>query len=293
MIEFIAEVSSNHSKDLSRCFKFIDKAHEIGCTSIKFQLFKIDQLFAPEVLSEGDAQIHPTVTKQEFRDRKKWELPVEFLPEISNRCKEKGIKFGCTPFYLDAVRELEPFVDFYKVASYELMWDDLLIACARTGKQVIISTGMANLKEIIHAVKILRGCNCEPHILHCISAYPAPYKDANLSAIETIRKETSCEIGWSDHTVDPGVIHRSIHRWNASIIEFHLDLDGLGEEFEPGHCWLPNKMKKVIQEVNHGVDSDGSGVKEPVMSEILDRQWRTDPSDGLRPLISTRASFSS
>jgi len=293
MIEFIAEVSSNHAKDLDRCFNFIDKAKEIGCASVKFQLFKVDKLFAAEVLSQGDEQIHPSVTKQEFRNRKAWELPLEFIPEISKRCKEKEIKFGCSPFYLDAVRELEPFIDFYKIASYELIWDDLLIECAKTRKQVIISTGMANLEEITHAVGVLRSHNCEPLVLHCTSAYPTPYKDANLSAIEAIEKATNCHVGWSDHTVDPGVIHRAIHRWNAKIIEFHLDLDGLGDEFEPGHCWLPNKIQKVIQEVNHGIASDGNGKKEPIASEILDREWRTDPEDGLRPLISTRKSFPS
>ena len=293
MIDFIAEVSSNHAKDLNRCFKFIDKAKDIGCSSIKFQLFKVDKLFAPEVLSLGDAKIHPTVSKEEFRSRKEWELPLEFIPKISKRCVEKGIKFGCTPFYLDAVRELEPYVDFYKIASYELMWDDLLIECARTGIKVIISTGMANLDEIKHAVEVLRKYNCDPLVLHCTSAYPTPYREANLSAIDVIRKVSSCEIGWSDHTVDSGVIYRAIHKWNASIIEFHLDLEGFGAEFEAGHCWLPDQIKKVIEEVSHGIDSDGDGVKKPVISELLDRQWRTDPSDGLRPLISTRAAFPS
>jgi len=278
---FIAEVSSNHSKSIDRALSFIDTASKMGCDAVKFQLFKIDKLFAPEVLESS----------KQHRDRKQWELPLEFLPVLSNRCKEKGIQFSCTPFYLDAVKELEPYVDFYKIASYELLWDDLLIACALTGKPVIISTGMANLDEIKHAVKTLRNNNCEPTVLHCTSAYPTPYKEANLSAIETIHKSIGCETGWSDHTVDPGVIHRAIHKWNAKIIEFHLDLDGKGEEFESGHCWLPEQIGSVIKQVRHAEDADGDGIKEPVPSEISDRLWRTDPSDGLRPFKSIRNSF--
>ena len=280
-MNFIAEVSSNHSRDLSRAIAFIDAAALAGCNSVKFQLFKIDELFAPEILKKS--KLH--------RDRKQWELPLDFLPVLSNRCKEKKIQFSCTPFYLDAVKELEPYVDFYKIASYELLWDDLLIACALTGKPVIISTGMANLDEIKHAVKTLRNNNCEPTVLHCTSAYPTPYKEANLSAIETIHKSIGCETGWSDHTVDPGVIHRAIHKWNAKIIEFHLDLDGKGEEFESGHCWLPEQIGSVIKQVRHAEDADGDGIKEPVPSEISDRLWRTDPSDGLRPFKSIRNSF--
>ncbi|MDB9741092.1 N-acetylneuraminate synthase family protein [Candidatus Pelagibacter ubique] len=282
MIKFIAEVSSNHSKNLERALSFIDIAASIGCSSVKFQLFKIDKLFAPEILKNSE----------KHRNRKKWELPVEFLPLLTKRCKEKKIQFGCTPFYLDAVKELEPYVDFYKIASYELLWDDLLIACALTKKPVIISTGMANLTEIKHAVDVLRIKGCEPKVLHCTSAYPTPFNEANLSAIETIRKATKCEIGWSDHTVNSGVIHRAIHKWDAKIIEFHLDLDGKGEEFGPGHCWLPDKIREVIKQIREAEEMDGNGVKKPVPSELSDREWRTDPSDGLRPFKLIRKTFS-
>ena len=75
-------------------------------------------------------------------------------------------------------------------------------------------------------------------VLHCTSAYPTPFFEANLSAIDTIRSATNCEVGWSDHTVEPGVIHRAIHKWGAKVIEFHLDLDGIGDEFKTGHCWF-------------------------------------------------------
>ena len=280
---FISEVSSNHSKNIDRAIKFIDIAADIGCDAVKFQLFKIDKLFASEILERSE----------EHRNRKLWELPLDFLPILSNRCIEKKIQFSCSPFYLDAVQELEPYVDFYKIASYELLWDDLLIACANTRKRVIISTGMANIDEISHAVNVLRRNNCEPTVLHCTSAYPTPYNEANLSAIETIRKSLECEVGWSDHTVDPAVIHRAIHKWRAKVIEFHLDLEGKGEEFKSGHCWLPKQISEVIKQVRRAEEADGDGVKGPVPSEISDRLWRTDPSDGLRPLKTIRKHFSS
>ena len=226
MINFIAEVSSNHHRDLSRSFDFIDAAARSGCTAVKFQLFKIEQLFAPEILQRSE----------KHRKRKEWELPLEFVPKLAQRCREVDVEFSCTPFYLDAVIELEPYVSFYKIASYELLWDNLLAACARTGKPVILSTGMATMDEIIHAVGVLWQNGCmSPTLLHCTSAYPTPYTEANLAAIETIRQATGCEVGWSDHTVEPAVMHRAIHRWGVRVIEFHLDLDGKGEEFEAGH----------------------------------------------------------
>ena len=278
---FIAEVSSNHSKNLNRAIEFIDSASSIGCDAVKFQLFKINKLFAPEILEKSE----------KHRDRKNWELPLEFLPILHKHCQKRNIQFSCTPFYLDAVSELEPYVSFYKIASYELLWDDLLRACALTGKPVIISTGMAHLDEIQHAVKVLRNHNCEPKVLHCTSAYPTPHNEANLKAIDTIRKTVNCEVGWSDHTVNPGVIHRAINKWDARIIEFHLDLDGKGDEYDSGHCWLPKEIKSVITEIKQGIEADGNGVKEPTISEKPDRLWRTDCSDGLRPQKSVRKSF--
>ena len=211
---------------------------------------------------------------------------------MAKRSHERNIEFSCTPFYLEAVPELKPYIDFYKVASYELLWDELLAACARTGKPVILSTGMANMDEILHATSVLKNNGCPSlTLLHCTSAYPTPYTDANLAAIETIRQATGCEAGWSDHTVEPGVIHRAIHRWGARVIEFHLDLEGKGEEFAAGHCWLPDQIGAVIRDVEKGFVADGNGIKEPVPSELPDRLWRADPSDGLRPLKSMRSSF--
>jgi N-acetylneuraminate synthase len=281
-VNFIAEVSSNHSKNLDRSLEFIDRAADIGCDAVKFQLFRISHLFAPEILNK----------RKEIAQRKKWELPLEFLEPLSQQCKKRSIKFSCTPFYLEAVEELLPYIDFYKIASYELLWDSLLEACAKTGKPIIISTGMANTEEIEHAVSVLKKNGCsELILLHCTSSYPTPYKDANLSAIKSIRDLTGCDVGWSDHTVDAGVIHRSIHRWGARTIEFHFDLDGNGEEFDGGHCWLPNQIGDVIKQVNHGIISDGDGIKKPVDSEMNERMWRADPSDGLRPIKSIRDQF--
>jgi N-acetylneuraminate synthase len=281
-VSFMAEVSSNHHCDLSRCLRFIDESAAVGCSAVKFQLFKVHELFAPEVLKK----------KKELRDRVNWELPVGFLSELSQYSHAKGLEFSCTPFYLKAVDELLPYVDFYKIASYELMWTDLLKACAQTGKPVILSTGMATLDEVSQAVEILRSTGCKKlQLLHCVSGYPTPIEDCNLQVIQTLRDNFKVPVGWSDHSVKPGVIYRAVHRWNASTIEFHLDLDGLGDEFKTGHCWLPAQIKEVIANTKCGEFADGNGEKVPAASELPDREWRADPVDGLRPLRHVRESW--
>ncbi len=281
---FIAEVSSNHHRDLNRCFQFIDKAKEIGCDVVKFQLFKIDQLFSSEILAVS--KIH--------QQRSQWELPSSFIPKLAAHCRKKSIQFSCTPFYLGAVEELFPYVDFYKISSYELLWDELLVACAKTAKPIVLSTGMATLGEVSHAVTVLRDAGCEDMmLLHCVSGYPAPIDQCGLAVIKTLRDTYNCSVGWSDHSVNPSVLQRAVHRWGAEVIEFHLDLDEQGEEYGLGHCWLPDQMFPVIQEINNSFSADGAGVKKPAEIECADRQWRTDPVDGLRPLKDVRGEVAS
>lgn len=280
MTYFVAEVSSNHNRDLGRCLDFVDVSAAIGCNAVKFQLFKIDDLFAPEILAVSEMH----------RSRRAWELPVSYLAPIYERCQQRGIDFSCTPFYLDAVNELLPFVSFYKIASYELMWDDLLIACARTGKPVTLSTGMAIMPEIRHAVETLTQAGCSDlTLLHCTSAYPTPPTDCNLAAIQTIREEMGVKVGWSDHSNSLGVVSRAVHRWGASMVEFHVDLpDKAGKEFYFGHCWTTDEAQQMIKTIRLGESADGNGIKEPTESELPDREWRADMTDGLRPLKSIR-----
>ncbi len=281
-VRFVAEVSSNHHRDLGRCLAFIDKAAAIGCDAVKFQLFRIRELFAPEILARSEMH----------RRREAWELPGEFLPRLAARCGERGLQFGCTPFYLEAVPELLPFVDFFKIASYELLWDDLLISCGETGKPVVLSTGMATLQEIASAVEVSRKAGCHDlTLLHCVSGYPTPADQCNLAAIQTLREKFMCKVGWSDHTVSPAVVHRAVHRWGAQMVEFHLDLDGQGEEFSSGHCWLPETIGPVIAGVHEALLADGAADKLPAPIELPDREWRADPADGLRPLRHVRKAW--
>lgn len=281
-VRFIAEVSSNHNQDLARCLRFVDKAAEIGCYAVKFQYFRIDELFAPEVLQRSAAH----------RRRKLWELPVQFLPDIAKRCQDKGLQFVCTPFFLDGVDQLKGYIDSYKIASYELLWDALLERCGKSEKPVILSTGMADRKEIDHAVQVLRKSGCRDlTLLHCVSGYPAPIDECNLAFIKYLQGKYECPVGWSDHSRSPAVIYRAVHRWDAAVVEFHLDLDGSGAEYIAGHCWLPSQAADVIDTVNRGLIADGDGRLEVMKCEAADRDWRADPYDGLRPLRRIRKSL--
>ncbi|HTO41323.1 MAG TPA: N-acetylneuraminate synthase family protein [Rhizomicrobium sp.] len=279
---FIAEASSNHARDLDRALAFVDAAADARCDAVKFQLFKIDRMFAPEILAQSATH----------RNRQNWELPVAHLAPLAEHCARRGIAFSCTPFYVEAVEELRPFVDFYKIASYELLVTPLLEACARTAKPIVLSTGMATLDEITGAVACLKAAGARDiTLLHCVSAYPTPPDQANLSAIAAMQAATGVPVGWSDHTRKPSVIERAVHRWNAPVVEFHLDIDGEGAEYAAGHCWLPEEIAPVIARIREALNADGSGLKGPQPAEADDRNWRADPADGMRPLRHIRKTW--
>lgn len=284
-VVFVAEVASNHARDLERALAFVDTAAAIGCDVVKFQLFRVRELFAPEVLARSAAH----------RAREAWELPESFLPILAARARARGLGFACTPFHLGAVAALAPCVDFLKIASYELLWDDLLRACARSGRPVVLSTGMATLAEVARAARVLADAGCRDlGLLHCVSLYPTPAADANLAAIAALRAlapelpGVRLRVGWSDHSADPAVVLRAVHRHGAELVELHLDLDGAGAEFAPGHCWLPERAAETIRLVRAGLAADGDGAKAPAPGEAEERAWRADPGDGLRPLRATR-----
>ena len=121
MTKFISEISSNHNGNLKRSLKMIKLSADIGFDIVKFQLFKIDKLFAKEILDKS----------KDHRNRKKWELNEKHIPILAKQCKQNKIKFCVTPFYLEAVDVIKPYVDYIKIASYEILWKDLLIKCAK------------------------------------------------------------------------------------------------------------------------------------------------------------------
>lgn len=289
MTYFIAEICSNHLNDLNRCKKLIDKAKDIGCHAVKFQLFKAEKLFSEEIL----------IKSKSHKNIKKLELSRRLIPKLSNYAKKKKIDFGCTPFDINSLKFLKKYVNFYKIGSYELLRKDLFLECLKLKKKIIFSTGMANKNEILEILDLFKKKKFYNFsILRCVSSYPTDIKMINLKSIETLRKiiekkfnNKVIKVGWSDHSKNEGVVLKSIFKYNADIIEFHLDLDGKGPEYKGGHCWLPGEFKKIIDlaKFNHFFDGNGKLTYQTI--ERQERNWRSDPKDGLRPIRKERKKF--
>lgn len=275
-IKFIADICSNHNQDFSRCVKLILEAKRIGCSGVKFQLFRAENVYNPR--SENPSIIAA------IQNMKKNEMPATWLSSIKALCNELSLEFICSPFDLIAVDILDGLVGVYKVASYELSWIDLLEKIALKNMPVIISTGLASLEEIMTAVNIFKDTP-KLTILHCCAEYPATPDRCDLKMIPLYKygsffKDIPDAIGWSDHTKNPIIIYSAI-AMGAEVIEFHLDLeDGQGNESKVGHCWRPSKIQKVIRN-----SKDITASFQTVPLDLKLREKRRNPKTGYREAV--------
>lgn len=275
-IKFIAEIGSNHNRFWQRTTKLIRIAKKIGCYAVKFQLFNVDKLYR---------------NANDRMTNKQNELPQPFIPAISKYCQDNDIKFGYTPFDDEAIELLKPYVDFFKISSYELLREDFIKSVYKTGVKLILSSGMLLTEELYDLyLNIIASDPDEVRpidILHCVADYPAKPGDCNLDVIGQYKMLFSAfdnKIGWSDHTKQPGVIYQAVASV-AEIIEFHLDLeDGQGNEYKHGHCWKPSEIAPVIENVNIMQLAKGSPIKKLSEGELKSLGNRADAVDGLRPI---------
>lgn len=264
----IAEIGSNHNRNLDRARKLIDVAKESGCNAVKFQSYTADgiySIYTPRI-SEMAGRSRDGETPYELI--KRIEMPIEWHSILKKYCDKVGITFCSTPFDETMVDVLESVsVPFYKVASYEITHYPMLKKIAETGKPIILSTGNSGLDDIERAVLALENNGCEAYaLLHCVSQYPAKYTDINLLCLSTLRTAFDCVVGFSDHTTDylSSALAVSL---GASIIEKHITFDR--NDPGPDHPFSlePQELKKFVQTIRDAELILGSSVKKVRSSE--------------------------
>jgi len=218
--------------------------------------------------------------------------------------KELGIKFICSVFDLENISLVSKHVDYLKIASYEFLWIDLFKECLDSRLPVMISTGLCNEDEILEFGEELLSYDFYENqtltIFHCVANYPARAEECNLAVLPEFHKMFfPHNIGWSDHTTEPGVIHKAVEL-GAEYIELHFDIQlpvktsqnhyapyseyEAGNESVYGHCWNSEAVRTLIKNINIGEHAIGKPDKKPVGDEINNRKFRADPVDGLRLL---------
>ena len=247
----IAEMSGNHNQSLEKALSIIDAAALCGADAVKIQTYTPDTLTID--VSHGEFFISDPHSLWEGRSL--YDLyseaytPWEWHKAIFERAAEKGIMCFSTPFDETSVDFLESLdVPAYKIASFENNHLPLLRKVAKTGKPVIMSTGIASLSDLDLAVKTLKDNGCKDlMLLKCTSTYPATPENTNLVTIPHMKDLFQCEVGLSDHTMGIGASLAAV-ALGAKVVEKHFTLDRSEGGVDSTFSLEPNEFQMLVEE---------------------------------------------
>jgi pseudaminic acid synthase len=244
----IAEMSGNHNQSLERALQIVDAAADAGAHALKLQTYTADTMTMKGALTIRDK--NSLWDGQELHELYKTAYtPWEWHKAIFDRAKEKGMEAFSSPFDETAVDFLESLnVPAYKIASFENTHHPLLKKVARTGKPVIISTGVSSLEDILESLEVLKNAGCKDIIvLKCTSTYPASPENTNLLTIPDMMEKYKCIIGLSDHTMGTGVSVAAV-ALGARVIEKHFTLKRADGGVDSAFSMEPQEMKNLVLE---------------------------------------------
>ena len=256
----IAEMSGNHNASLEKALAIVDAAAATGADALKIQTFTADSMTLN--LAEGEFTITDPksiwVGKRLYDLYQQAQTPADWHKPIFDRAKEKGVLCFSTPFDEAAVELLESLgVPAYKIASFEAIDLPLIRYVARTGKPMIISTGMASELEIAEAVEAARSAGCKNlTLLQCTSSYPASPENTNLATMPVMGEMFGCNFGLSDHTMGSGVAVAAT-AMGASVIEKHFIIDRSEGGVDSAFSLEPDEFRELVVETERASQAIG------------------------------------
>lgn len=273
----IAEMSGNHNQSLDRALAIVDAAAATGAHALKIQTYTAETM----TLDVDHGEFHIGDPNSLWQGKSLYKLyqeaytPWEWHKPIFERCRERGLLAFSTPFDETAVDFLEKLdVPCYKIASFENIDIPLIRRVARTGKPIIMSTGMASLAELDEAVRAMREEGCrEIVLLKCTSSYPASPEESNIATIPHMRELFNCSVGLSDHTLGVGVAVASV-ALGADVIEKHFTLSRAEGGVDSAFSLEPHEMRLLVDETRRAWEALGKVSYGPIGAEKKSLQYR-------------------
>jgi N-acetylneuraminate synthase len=291
----IAEAGVNHNGSLDRALQMVDVAADCGADAVKFQTFRAADMVTKSAPKAAYQRATTEASESQYAMLERLELNREAHVKLVERCHERGIDFLSTPFDESSVRLLleDVGLERVKLSSGDLSNGPLLLQIARTGTPVIVSTGMANLGEIEAALAVLAfgylaTQEAPSHsafarayaaaegqaflkrnavLLHCTSAYPAPYEHVNLRALDTLRAAFGLRVGLSDHTLGTAIAVAAVGR-DACMIEKHFTLDRALEGPDHKASLEPAELRAMIADIRIVESALGTPTKRATEVEL-------------------------
>ncbi len=272
----IAELSANHGQSLEKAKSLVRAAAEAGADAIKLQTYRADT-----ITIDCDAPPFQVGKGSAWEGRRLYDLyeeahtPWEWHRDLFEEAAAVGLHCFSSPFDSTAITLLEELdTPAYKIASFEIVDHDLIRRCAKTGKPVIISTGMASREEVSEAVEVARAAGCqELALLRCVSSYPAPPEEMNLATIQDLWDSFACPVGLSDHTLGTA-IPVAAATLGATIIEKHLTFRRADGGPDSHFSLEPEEFAEMVKAVHDATASIGQVSYEITEAQTSSRSFR-------------------
>jgi len=269
-IKIIAEAGCNHNGKLSLALQLINTAKKAGADAVKFQLFNPDELVTKNAPKANYSKKFTRKFKNQYEMQKKISLSFREHLKLKKYCDKKKIEYLCSAFDIESLNILKKFkLKTFKIPSGEINNTKYLRHLGGFKKNILLSTGMSSKKEIIFALKTLINYGVSKKkiiILQCNSEYPSPYRDINLQAMVSFKKEFNCDYGLSDHSL--GIeVPIAAAALGAKVIEKHFTLN---KKFEgPDHhmSLLPKELEQMISSIRNVEKALGKKTKIVTKSE--------------------------
>lgn len=267
----IAEAGVNHNGDFQTAKRLVDAAKDAGADYVKFQTFKSENLVS-KFAKKADYQKKniDSLDDSQYSMLKKLELTKEQHEKLVGYCKQKGIKFLSTAFDLESIDFLKNLnIGLWKIPSGEVTNYPYLRKIASFNELTILSTGMCDLKDVKDAMSVLTSMGLSRDkitILHCTTEYPAPIKEVNLRAMQTMAKYFGVKVGYSDHTEGIEIPIAAV-AMGASVIEKHFTLDRNMKGPDHKASIEPNELKEMVCGIKNVKMALGTGNKIVTESE--------------------------
>ena len=266
----IAEIGNNHNGDIKLAKQLVDLALESGADCVKFQMRDLQSLFKHGDKDDACADLGAQYTLDLL---KKFQLTNDELVEVFDYCKSKKITPLCTPWDLQSLKFLESYgMEVYKVASADFTNHELLGVLVNTHKPLICSTGMSTEFEIKKSIDFLQKRGANFVLLHCNSAYPAPFKDVNLAYMNRLKDLSGSLVGYSGHERGISVPIAAV-ALGAKIIEKHFTVDKEMEGNDHKVSLLPEEFSRMVTEIRSVEEAMGSASDRKItQGEMLNRE---------------------
>ena len=270
----IAELSGNHNGRLERALELVDAAAKAGADAVKLQTYTADTITldhdGPGFLIEDGLWAGRTLYdlySEAF-------TPYEWHEALFERARARGLIAFSSPFDETAVELLERLeAPAFKIASFEATDLPLIRRAARSGRPLIISTGMTSFEEIGEAVDAARAAGAQPALLHCVSAYPAAHADANLRMIARLAQDFGCPTGLSDHTLGTAASVAAV-ALGACIIEKHVTLRRADGGPDAAFSLEPDELRALVEDCRNAWEALGGADYRRSAAETSNRQFR-------------------